>query len=66
LSDADTQALQLVAERETSINLKQKWQVGHNALARVFIARGLGREQVWVVTHEGEIAGARRKGWLAR
>ncbi len=66
LSEADTQALRLVAERETSINLKQKWQVGHNALARVFIAKGLGREQVWVVTHEGEIAGARRKGWLAR
>lgn len=66
LSDADNDALRQAAEREPAINLKHKWQVGRNAGARVFVARGLGREQVWVVTHTGEIAGARRKGWLAR
>lgn len=64
--DDDLRALRQAAEREPSINLKRKWQVGHNALARVFIARGLGREEAWVVTHAGEVAGAKRKGWLAR
>lgn len=65
-SDADLETLQRAAEHEPAIALKRKWQVGRNALARVYIARGLGREEAWVVTHAGEVVGARRKGWLAR
>ncbi len=64
--DDDLAALQRAAEREPAINLKRKWQVGRNALARVYIARGLGRDEAWVVTGEGEVIGARRKGWLGR
>ena len=62
--DGDLAALRLAAEREPRINLKRKWQVGQNALARVFIARGLGHNEVWVVTRQGEVIGAQRKGWL--
>ncbi len=62
----DLRALEQAAEREPTINLKRKWQVGRNALARVYIAHGLGREEAWVVTSAGEVLGARRKGWLAR
>jgi hypothetical protein len=62
----DLRALEQAATREPAINLKRKWQVGRNTQARVFIARGLGREEAWVVTREGEVIGARRKGWLAR
>ncbi|HET9109887.1 MAG TPA: hypothetical protein VFN78_03580 [Ktedonobacterales bacterium] len=65
-TDEDLSALQRAAEQEPAINLKRKWQVGRNAHARVYVARGLGREEVWVVTSAGEVAGARRKGWLAR
>jgi len=64
--DDDLAALQRAAEREPAINLKRKWRVGRNALARVYIARGLGRDEAWVVTREGEVIGARRKGWLGR
>ena len=65
-TEDDLAALRLAAAQESAINLKRKWQVGHNAGARVYVARGLGREEVWVVTSAGEVAGARRKGWLAR
>ena len=64
--DADLVALQAAAEREPRINLKRKWQVGQNALARVFVAHSLGRDEVWVVTRQGEVVGAQRKGWLGR
>jgi hypothetical protein len=66
LSEDDLAALRLAARQEPTINLKRKWQVGRNARARVYVARGLGREEVWVVTSAGEVASARRKGWLAR
>lgn len=62
----DLRALQQAAEQEPSINLKRKWQAGRNTLARVYIARGLGREEAWIVTNAGEVIAARRKGWLAR
>jgi len=62
----DLRMLAQAAERDPAINLKRKWQVGRNALARVYITRGLGREEAWVVTDAGEVVGARRKGWLAR
>ena len=65
-TDDDLRALQQAAEREPAINLKRKWQVGRNALASVYIARGIGREEAWVVTDAGEVVGAKRKGWLAR
>jgi hypothetical protein len=64
--EVDLAALQAAAEREPRINLKRKWQVGQNALARVFIARSLGRDEVWVVTRQGEVVSAQRKGWLGR
>lgn len=65
-SEDDLRMLAQAAEGEPAINLKRKWQVGRNALARVYIARGLGREEAWVVTPAGAVVGARRKGWLAR
>ncbi|HEX8998007.1 MAG TPA: hypothetical protein VF812_18405 [Ktedonobacterales bacterium] len=64
--DDDLLALRQAADREPAINLKRKWQVGRNALARVFITRGLGREEAWIITNAGEVIAARRKGWLAR
>jgi hypothetical protein len=64
--DDDLATLRQAAEREPAINLKRKWQVGRNALARVYIAHGLGRDEAWVVTRAGEVITARRKGWLAR
>ncbi len=65
-NEEDLATLKRAAQQEQTINLKRKWQVGYNACARVYVARGLGREEVWVVTSAGEVAGARRKGWLAR
>jgi hypothetical protein len=65
-SDEDLRALHQAAEREPAIAIKRKWQVGRNTLARVFITRGLGREEAWVVTHAGDVIETKRKGWLAR
>jgi hypothetical protein len=65
-TDADLLALAQAAEREPAISLKRKWQVGRNARARVYVARGLGFEEAWALTDEGEVIETRRKGWLAR
>lgn len=64
--DDDLLALAQAAEWEPAINLKRKWQVGRNARARVYIARGLGFEEAWALTDTGEVIETRRKGWLAR
>jgi len=65
-SEADLEPLRLAAEREPAITLKRAWQMGRNALARVYITRSLGREEAYVVSEQGDIIASRRKGWRAR
>jgi hypothetical protein len=57
--------LRLAAARDTTINLKRSWLGGRNALARVYVARGLGREEVYIVSEQGEVIASHRKGWRA-
>jgi hypothetical protein len=61
----DLEPLRLASEREPAISLKRTWLTGQNTLARVFISRGLGREEAYLVTEQGDIIATHRKGWRA-
>ena len=64
-SDDSLEPLRLAASREPTINLKRSWLTGVNALARVYVTRALGREEVYIVSEQGDIIASRRKGWRA-
>lgn len=64
-SDDELAPLRLAAEREPAISLKRAWMMGRNALAQVYISRGLGREEVYIISEQGDIIASRRKGWRA-
>jgi hypothetical protein len=61
--DDDLQPLRLASERDATINLKRAWLAGSNALSRIYVSRGLGREEVYVVSNKGEVIAMHRKGW---
>jgi hypothetical protein len=65
-SESDLAFLRLAAELEPAISLKRSWLTGQNTLARVFVSRGLGREEAYLISEQGEIIASRRKGWRAR
>lgn len=64
-SEADLGPLRVAANHDPSISLKRAWLTGRNALARVYIGRGLGRDEAYVVSEQGEVITSRRKGWRA-
>lgn len=64
--EAELALLRVAAEHEPTISLKRTWMTGQNALARVYVSRGLGREEAFLISDEGEVIGAHRKGWRAR
>jgi hypothetical protein len=64
--EADLALLRVAAEREPAISLRHTWMTGQNALARVFVSRGLGREEAFLISEDGDVIGAHRKGWRAR
>ncbi len=64
-SESDLIPLRLAAEREPAISLKRKWMMGRNTLARVYISRGLGREEAYLISEQGDIIATHRKGWRA-
>jgi hypothetical protein len=61
----DLALLRLAAEYEPAISLKRAWLTGQNARARVYVSRGLGREEAYLISERGEILTSRRKGWRA-
>ena len=64
-SAADLELLRLAAAAEPAISLKRAWVTGQNARGRVYVSRGLGREEAYVIDNQGAIIASRRKGWRA-
>jgi hypothetical protein len=48
---------------DKTIDLRQRWLVGRNAQASVFVSRSVGRQIVYVVAPDGAIIHSERKGW---
>jgi hypothetical protein len=63
--EAELALLRLASEHEPAISLKRAWLTGHNMLTQVFISRGLGREEAYLVSENGKIIASHRKGWRA-
>lgn len=64
-SESDLALLRSAAGQDPAIALKRPWLVGQNTRARVFVSRGLGREEAVVLSAEGDIIVTHRKGWRA-
>ncbi|HEU0027846.1 MAG TPA: hypothetical protein VFQ25_12080 [Ktedonobacterales bacterium] len=63
--EAELALLRLASEHEPTISLKRAWLTGRNMLTQVYVSRGLGREEAYLISEDGKIIASYRKGWRA-
>lgn len=69
LAPADEAALALLGRAAGHMSAPAQhaaWLTGHNASATVYVARGVGRRTVYIVSPRGEVLSTHMKGWRGR